>query len=62
MSRRANCPTFAKRAKKFDIPIAVNPGISQLKGGSEELLKALPFIDALILNSDEAKTVYGHTN
>lgn len=43
-------------AKKQNIPIAINPGISQLSTGAQELKKSLQYIDILILNSSEAKT------
>jgi len=48
--------SVAKFAKENGVPIAVNPGISQLSAGVDELKKSLEFIDIFILNLDEAKT------
>lgn len=45
---------IAQFAKKHNIPVATNPGTSQLSAGADVLRAALPFIDVLILNSDEA--------
>jgi sugar/nucleoside kinase (ribokinase family) len=45
---------IVKTAKKNNIPVAVNPGSSQLIAGATNLRDALPFIDILILNSFEA--------
>lgn len=42
-------------AKKYNKPVAVNPGTSQLHAGAEFLKKALSTIDILILNSYEAE-------
>jgi sugar/nucleoside kinase (ribokinase family) len=47
---------ICKRAKEKNVPVAVNPGISQLSAGASELSKCLKYIDILILNSSEAKT------
>lgn len=41
----------AQAQKKF---IAVNPGSNQLRAGAHDLQKALPHIDVLIMNSEEA--------
>ncbi|HBS48273.1 TPA: carbohydrate kinase [Candidatus Dependentiae bacterium] len=45
---------FAKKENKF---IAINPGISQLAEGVLTLRDSLKYIDILILNSSEAKTL-----
>ena len=45
---------LVKAAHKQNIFIASNPGSSQLRAGAYELQLALPYIDVLILNSDEA--------
>jgi sugar/nucleoside kinase (ribokinase family) len=42
-------------AKKYNKPVAANPGTSQLHAGAEFLQKALAHIDILILNSYEAE-------
>jgi len=44
-----------KQANKLGIPVATNPGSSQLAAGADVLCEALKYIDILILNSDEAK-------
>ena len=41
-------------AKKHNVPIATNPGSSQLAAGAPQLRDSLPNIDIFILNSDEA--------
>ncbi len=46
---------ITKHAKKNNVPVAVNPGASQLCVGCKELAKALKYIDIFILNSQEAK-------
>ncbi len=46
---------IVKYAYEKNIPVATNPGSSQLAAGAETLCKALPYIETLILNSDEAK-------
>ncbi len=43
-------------AKKYKIPVAVNPGVSQLCVGCQTLADALQNIDIFIVNSQEAKT------
>lgn len=48
-------PSIASFAKKHNIPIAINPGISQLKKGTETLKESLRFIDIFILNKHEAQ-------
>jgi ribokinase len=51
----ARLPDIAAIAKENSVPVAVNPGISQLKGGASYLKEALKVgIDTLILNDDEA--------
>lgn len=47
---------IVKMAKERGCLVAVNPGISQLSGGAQELKKSLKYIDTLILNSSEART------
>lgn len=49
-------PEIAAFAKQHHIPVAINPGISQLAEGTQQLKESLAFIDILILNSSEAKT------
>lgn len=46
-------------AKEHNVPVAINPGKSQLSTGALELKKSLKYIDILILNSCEAKTFMG---
>ncbi|HBR70547.1 TPA: carbohydrate kinase [Candidatus Dependentiae bacterium] len=46
---------LAIHAKKERVPVAVNPGISQLSSGCKDLARALKDIDIFILNSHEAK-------
>ncbi|MFC1845504.1 carbohydrate kinase family protein [Candidatus Dependentiae bacterium] len=41
-------------AKKHNIPVANNPGVSQLAAGARTLCKSLKNIDILILNAQEA--------
>ena len=48
-------PAIAEFAKKNQIPVAINPGISQLTKGTLKLKESLANIDTLILNSHEAK-------
>jgi len=50
---------IGKHAQKHKIPVAVNPGISQLSTGVQELKESLKYIDILILNSSEAKVFMG---
>lgn len=47
-------PEIAHAAKKHHIPVATNPGSSQLQSGADALQEALPNIDILILNTEEA--------
>lgn len=49
-------PKIVEIAHKNKIPVAINPGISQLAKGEETLKKSLNFINTLIMNSDEAKS------
>ncbi len=46
---------IAQHAKKHNRFVANNPGVSQLRAGADILRKTLPYIDVLILNTDEAK-------
>ncbi len=48
-------PDIVSFAHQNNIPVAINPGMSQLAGGAKILQGALPFIDTLILNYEEAK-------
>jgi len=45
---------ITEQAKKNNIPVANNPGISQLAAGAHTLRNALKNIEILILNADEA--------
>lgn len=47
-------PSLTIQAKKLGIVVANNPGASQLASGAHTLREALPNIDILILNSEEA--------
>jgi sugar/nucleoside kinase (ribokinase family) len=49
-------PDIVSFAKKHNIPVAINPGVSQLATGTLTLKKSLQDIDILILNSSEART------
>lgn len=58
-SIRQNRELFANiitEAKKYKIPIAINPGSTQLSTGSRELCKSLHAVSILILNRSEAYT------
>jgi ribokinase len=48
-------PKITDIAKQHNIPVAINPGTSQLKVNTESLKQSLKNIDTLILNSSEAK-------
>ncbi|ODN41872.1 carbohydrate kinase family protein [Piscirickettsia litoralis] len=48
-------PSLVSFAKSRGINVAANPGSSQLTKGADVLKDSLPYIDTLILNSDEAK-------
>ena len=50
-------PDIVKAANRHKVPIAINPGVSQLSCGSGLLAKALVGIDILILNLKEAETL-----
>ena len=43
-------------AKKHNVSVAINPGVSQLSKGVQDLKSSLKNIDVLILNLSEAKT------
>ncbi len=47
-------PVIASHAKKNNVPVAINPGSSQLMTGAVALKEALKDVDIFILNSDEA--------
>lgn len=47
-------PLLAKKAKELSIPVACNPGTSQLTTRIDTLKEALAYIDILILNCYEA--------
>ena len=49
-------PQIVEVAKKNNVSVAINPGISQLKKGTLTLKESLKNIDIFILNSSEAKT------
>jgi ribokinase len=49
-------PDIVSFAKQHKIPVAINPGASQLATGTLTLKKSLQDIDILILNSSEART------
>ena len=46
---------ITQMARKYNIPVAANPGTSQLRAGAEFLKEALGNINILILNSYEAE-------
>lgn len=48
-------PELVALASKAKVPVAMNPGISQLRVGSGFLRSALPNIDVLIMNYEEAR-------
>jgi sugar/nucleoside kinase (ribokinase family) len=48
-------PALVEAARELNIPVAVNPGISQLKLGSGFLKEALSGIEILITNYEEAQ-------
>lgn len=47
-------PHITKLAKKHNIPVTVNPGVSQLAAGAYEIRESLANIDIFILNAYEA--------
>ena len=47
-------PVIAKHAAKHNVPLAINPGSSQLVTGAIALKESLQDVDIFILNSDEA--------
>jgi len=47
-------PYITEIAKKHNIPVATNPGSSQLAQGAVELRESLKYIDIFVLNSQEA--------
>jgi len=58
LSRNATklLPQLTTLAKKHNIPVAINPGTSQLKYDTLTLKQSLKNIDILIMNSSEAQT------
>ncbi len=48
-------PSIVSFAKKHNVPVAINPGSSQLEKGTQKLKESLKFIDILILNKHEAQ-------
>ncbi len=48
-------PLIVKKARSLNIPIAINPGKSQLGSGAQIFKKALASIDILIMNKVEAE-------
>ncbi len=49
-------PHITSFAKQHDIPVAINPGVSQLVNGTLTLKESLRNIDILIMNSHEAQS------
>ncbi|KKP24496.1 MAG: Carbohydrate/purine kinase pfkB family protein [candidate division TM6 bacterium GW2011_GWF2_28_16] len=49
-------PDIVNFAHENNIPVAINPGISQLAKGTQTLKDSLKYIDTIIMNSDEAKS------
>jgi sugar/nucleoside kinase (ribokinase family) len=49
-------PDIVTFAKKHNVPIAINPGTSQLAKGTLSLKQSLEYIDILIVNSSEARS------
>lgn len=49
-------PDIVSFAEQHKIPVAINPGASQLATGTLILRESLKYIDILILNSSEART------
>lgn len=49
-------PKIVSFAQQHNVPVAINPGISQLAQGTAMLKEALQYIDILIMNSLEART------
>ncbi len=47
-------PLITQHAKKHNVPVAINPGSSQLVTGAVALKESLKDVDIFILNSDEA--------
>jgi hypothetical protein len=50
--------TLVQHAHQHNIPVIHNPGSSQLAAGAEKLREALPYINTLILNKEEATLLY----
>ncbi|MCF7799929.1 carbohydrate kinase family protein [Candidatus Babeliales bacterium] len=48
-------PKIVKTAKQANVPVAINPGVSQLSNGTLNLKESLKDIDIFILNSSEAQ-------
>lgn len=48
-------PSIVSFAKQHNVPVAINPGISQLEKGTEKLKESLQYIDILILNKLESQ-------
>ena len=51
----AHLPLITAAAKQAGVPVAINPGISQLRLGSDFIAQSLGNVDILIVNSSEAK-------
>jgi sugar/nucleoside kinase (ribokinase family) len=47
--------TIVKHAKQHSVPVAINPGSSQLSHGANVIKESLPYIDVIIMNNSEAK-------
>ena len=52
----AHLPAIVAEAKKHQVKVAINPGVSQFKKGGSDLQESLSGIDILILNQEEAQT------
>ena len=48
-------PAITAFAKENNVPVAINPGISQLRQGGDFIAESLQYIDMLMLNDSEAK-------
>lgn len=48
-------PKIVAAASQEKVPVAINPGVSQLTHGAEDLRKSLSGIDTFILNEEEAQ-------
>lgn len=51
-------PLIAQKAHASNVPVATNPGTSQLVKGAQYLKEALKYIDTLIVNAYEAQLLF----